>query len=103
MGISLGICADQDGASGEEIRGGEFKAGEYVAGAICGILALLFGYAEIINGNQHLHVSDKLNDGEKSQGYKHCGSSQLLTHIHAAAQGVAKAGGYRATVFAAMS
>ena len=46
------------GAGREEIVSGEFNLSENIAGLVCGIIALFFGYAEIVYRHKHLNVSD---------------------------------------------
>lgn len=71
----MGIITAANSASAlsrwEKVVGREIESAEYFAGIISRVAAFLFGYAEIINRNKHLNVSDKLYDGEKSECYKY--------------------------------
>ena len=46
------------GTGREEIVGWELNAPENIAGLVGGIGALLFGYTEIVYGNEHLNLTD---------------------------------------------
>ena len=70
----------------EEIIGGEFDFFENVAGLVGGIVALLFGYAEIVYGDKHLYLTDKLNNGKESKRYVDGRCAAVKTRYNATAQ-----------------
>lgn len=55
----------------EKFIRGEFDAPEQLAGIIRGGDALLAGDAEIVGGDEHLHVAHNLHDGEQPDGDIH--------------------------------
>ena len=69
----------------EEIIGGELYFTENITGLVGGVIALLFRYTEIINGNKHLNIANKLNDSEKPKGYIYCRCSAFTVCVKSSA------------------
>ena len=63
------IIVGRSGVGREEIIGWELDFTENVAGLVGGVVALLLWNTEIVDGDKHLNVADKLNDSEKSKRY----------------------------------
>ena len=62
------VCPEVAGTGREEVACRELDLSKGVAGLFVGVVALLFRDAEIVHGNEHLNVSDNLNDCEESEG-----------------------------------
>lgn len=69
------VITEIAGSGREEVVCWEFNLSENIAGLFVGVVALLFGDAEIIHRNEHLNVSDNLNYCEKSEGNVNGGSA----------------------------
>lgn len=67
------------------------------------VVALLFGYAEIVNRNKHLNVSDKLNDSKQAESYINRRTAVLQIGHNIAAYAVAYAFRYTAHIFVAVA
>lgn len=55
----------------EKFVGGEVDPAEQLAGVVAGRDAFLFRHAEIVSGDQHLHIAHDLDDGEQPDGDVH--------------------------------
>lgn len=87
----------------EKVVGRKLDFSEGIAGVVGRVVALLFGYAEIVNGNQHLNVSDKLHDSKQTECYINRRTAVLQIGHNVAAYAVAYAFRYTAHIFIAVA
>ena len=74
---------------------------EDIAGAFGVGTAFLGGHAEIVDGHEHLHITDQLDDGENAQCHQH--DLAVVGIAEAAAEVLANAGGDAGTAAIALA